>query len=145
MATVQEILKKKGQQILSIGTRETSLEAALLMNKHKVGSLMVMDEQTVVGIITERDLLERVLAGRRDPAQTSVEEVMTAEVLCCQPHTSIEEARAVMKNRRVRHLPVVDEDGQLHGMISIGDLNAYEAFSQEMTIHVMTEYIHGRT
>jgi CBS domain-containing protein len=145
MAAVQEILTKKGQQILSIGTRASSLDAAMLMNSHKVGSLLVMEGQTVVGIITERDLLQRVLAGRRDPAETSVEEVMTAEVLCCQPHTSIEEARAVMMNRRVRHLPVVDDDGQLHGLISIGDLNAYEAYSQEQTIHVMTEYIHGRT
>jgi len=145
MATVQEILTKKGQQILSIGTRETALGAAQLMNRHKIGSLLVMDEQTVVGIITERDLLERVLVGRRDAADTSVEEVMTSEVLCCQPHTSIEEARSVMKNRRVRHLPVVGEDGQLRGLISIGDLNAHEAFSQEQTIHVMTEYIQGRT
>jgi CBS domain-containing protein len=145
MATVQQILTKKGQQILTIGARATSLDAAQLMNQHKVGSLLVMEEESVVGIITERDLLERVLAGRRDPAETSVEDVMTAEVLCCQPHTSIEEARSVMKNRRVRHLPVVDDNGQLHGLISIGDLNAYEAYSQEQTIHVMTEYIHGRT
>jgi CBS domain-containing protein len=145
MAAVQEILTKKGQEILSIGTQSTALDAALLMNRHKVGSLLVMAEQTFVGIITERDLLERVLVMRRDPAQTPVEDVMTTEVLCCQPHTSIEEARAVMKNRRVRHLPVVDEEGQLHGLISIGDLNAYEAYSQEQTIHVMTEYIHGRT
>jgi CBS domain-containing protein len=145
MAAVQEILTKKGRQILSIGTRASSLDAAMLMNSHKVGSLLVMEGQTVVGIITERDLLERVLAGRRDPAQTLVEDVMTAEVLCCQPQTSIEEARAVMMNRRVRHLPVVDDDGQLHGLISIGDLNAYEAYSQEQTIHVMTEYIQGRT
>jgi signal-transduction protein with cAMP-binding, CBS, and nucleotidyltransferase domain len=145
MATVQEILTKKGQQILSTGLRQSALEAAQLMNRHKIGSLLVMEEQTVVGIITERDLLERVLVTRRDPAQTSVEEVMTSEVLCCQPHTSIEEARSVMKNRRVRHLPVVSEDGQLRGLISIGDLNAHEAFSKEQTIHVMTEYIHGRT
>lgn len=145
MATVQEILAKKGQQVLSIELSASALDAALLMNQHKVGSLLVMERQTVVGIITERDLLERVLAGRRDPAKTSVGEAMTAEVLCCQPHTSIEEARAVMKNRRVRHLPVVDGEGQVHGLISIGDLNAYDAYSKEQTIHVMTEYIHGRT
>jgi CBS domain-containing protein len=68
---------------------------------------------------------------------------MTTEVLCCRPHTTIDEARAVMKNRRVRHLPVLDDDG-LHGIVSIGDLNAYDAHSQEVTIHVLTEYIHGR-
>jgi CBS domain-containing protein len=145
MAAVNEILKQKGQQILSIGTRESALEAALLMNRHKVGSLLVMEGETVVGILTERDLLERVLVGRRDPAKTTVEEVMTIEVLCCTPQTDIDEARSVMKNRRVRHLPVVGDRGELHGMISIGDLNAYNAYSQEQTIHVMTEYIHGRT
>jgi CBS domain-containing protein len=145
MAAVHEILKQKGHQILSIGARESALEAARLMNRHKVGSLLVMQNETVVGIITERDLLERVLVGRRDPAKTTVEDVMTSEVLCCTPHTDIEEARAVMKNRRVRHLPVLGDDGELHGVISIGDLNAYNAFSQEQTIHVMTEYIHGRT
>ena len=145
MATVQEILSNKGLQILSIGGSESSLDAAMLMNTHKVGSLLVMEDRSVIGIITERDLLERVLVARRDPADTLVRDVMTEEVLCCQPHTSIEEARSVMKNRRVRHLPVVDDDGQLHGMISIGDLNAYETHSKEVTIHVMTEYIQGRS
>jgi CBS domain-containing protein len=145
MATVREILTKKGQHVLSIGPRESSLDAAMLMNQKKVGSLLVMEHQTVVGIITERDLLERVLVERRDPAQTPVDEVMTTEVLCCQPHTSIEEARSVMKNRRIRHLPVVDTNDEIHGVISIGDLNAFESHDQEMTIHVMTEYIQGRT
>ena len=143
MATVQEILLNKDSWVASIGPRASALEAALTMNRHKVGSLMVMEGESVVGIITERDLLQRVLAEQRDAAKTPVEEVMTTEILCCQPHTTIEEARVVMKNRRVRHLPVVDEAG-LQGVLSIGDLNAYEAHSQEVTIHLMTEYIQGR-
>jgi CBS domain-containing protein len=143
MATVQEILLNKDSWVASIGPRASALEAALTMNRHKVGSLMVMEGESVVGILTERDLLQRVLAEQRDAAKTPVEEVMTTEILCCQPHTTIEEARVVMKNRRVRHLPVVDEAG-LQGVISIGDLNAYEAHSQEVTIHLMTEYIQGR-
>jgi CBS domain-containing protein len=143
MATVREILLNKSSWVASIGPRASALEAAIAMNRHKVGSLMVLDGESVVGIITERDLLQRVLAEQRDAAKTSVEEVMTTEILCCQPDTTIEEARVVMMNRRVRHLPVVDEGG-LHGLISIGDLNAYEAHSQEVTIHLMTEYIHGR-
>lgn len=144
MATVREILAHKRQQLLSVGPRESSLDAAILMNRHKIGSLLVMEDQAVVGIITERDLLQRVLAERRDPARTPVDEVMTSEVLCCHPDTSIDEARTVMKNRRIRHLPVVGADGRLQGLISIGDLNAFDAHSQELTIHVMTEYIHGR-
>jgi CBS domain-containing protein len=144
MATVREILLNKDPWVASIGPRASALEAALTMNRHKVGSLMVMDGATVVGILTERDLLQRVLAEQLDAAKTPVEEVMTTEILCCQPHTTIEEARVVMKERRVRHLPVVDHAG-LHGMISIGDLNAFEAHSQEVTIHFLQEYIHGRS
>jgi CBS domain-containing protein len=144
MATVQEILANKRQQLLSVGPRESALDAAILMNRHKIGSLLVMEDQAVIGIITERDLLQRVLAERRDPARTLVDEVMTSEVLCCHPDTSIDEARTVMKNRRIRHLPVVSSDGRLQGLISIGDLNAFDAHSQELTIHVMTEYIQGR-
>jgi CBS domain-containing protein len=143
MATVREILLNKDPWVASIGPRSSALEAAISMNRHKVGSLMVMEGETVVGIITERDLLQRVLAEERDAAKTLVEDVMTTEMLCCRPETTIEEARVVMKNRRVRHLPVFDDAG-LRGVISIGDLNAYEAHSQEVTIHLMTEYIHGR-
>jgi CBS domain-containing protein len=145
MGTVQEILKIKGSAVLSIGPQASVLDAAVLMNRHKVGSLLVMDANNVTGIITERDLLQRVLAVCRDPMTTLVNEVLTSEMLCCKPHTSVEEARLVMKDHRVRHLPVVDEDGQLHGMISIGDLNAYESYSQEQTIHMLTTYINGRT
>ena len=143
MCTVREILSSKNPGVATIGPRESALDAALAMNQQKVGSLMVLDGDRVVGIITERDLLQRVLAEQRDAAKTSVEDVMTTEILCCQLQTTIDEARSVMKNRRVRHLPVVDDEG-LHGVISIGDLNAYDAHSQEVTIHVMTEYIHGR-
>ena len=144
MATVREILRNKGSHVVSIGPEASALDAARLMNEKTVGSLLVMDGQNVVGIVTERDLLRRVLAERRDSAQTTVDEVMTAEILCCQPHTTIEEARLVMRDRRLRHLPVIDDAGQLHGLISIGDLNAFEAHSNEVTIHVLTEYIHGR-
>jgi CBS domain-containing protein len=143
MCTVREILLNKDPWVASISPRASALEAAISMNRDKVGSLMVMDHERIVGIITERDLLQRILAEQRDASRTSVEEIMTTEVLCCQPHTTIEEARAVMKNRRVRHLPVVDDAG-LHGLISIGDLNAYDAHSHEVTIHVLTEYIQGR-
>jgi CBS domain-containing protein len=144
MATVRDILAVKGSHVLSIGPEATVLDAALLMNEHKVGSLVVMAGGQVIGIFTERDILQRVVVPRRDPGQTLVREVMTTEVACCQPHTTIEEARGVLKNRRIRHLPVVDEMKHLYGLISIGDLNAHEAHSQELTIHIMEQYIYGR-
>jgi CBS domain-containing protein len=144
MPLVHDILAYKGSNVLSIGPDATVLEAADLMNQHKVGSLVVMDDGGVVGMFTERDILTRVVVPRRDPGTTRVHEVMTTEVACCRLHTSLAEARAAMKNRRIRHLPVVDESNRLLGLISIGDLNAFDAHSQEVTIHFMEEYIHGR-
>jgi CBS domain-containing protein len=144
MAAVRDILAVKGSQVLTVGPEATVLEAAVLMNEHKVGSLLVMSGGQVIGIISERDILTRVVVPRLDPGETAVLDVMTTEVACCQPHTTVEEARGVLKNRRIRHLPVMDEDMCLCGMISIGDLNAYEAHDHEVTIHVLQEYIYGR-
>jgi CBS domain-containing protein len=144
MATVKDILAVKGRHVLSIGPEATVLDAALLMNEHKVGSLLVMSGGQLLGILTERDILQRVVVSRRDPAETTVQDVMTTELVCCQPHTELEEARGVLKNRRIRHLPVVDDARRLCGLISIGDLNAHEAHDHEMTIHVLHEYIYGR-
>jgi len=144
MATVGEILAVKGSQVLSIGPDASVLDAATLMNEHKVGSLVVMDAGRLIGIITERDMLQRVLVTRRDPVSASVSDVMTSEVVCCQPHTTLEEARSVLKNRRIRHLPVLDQCEQLLGVISIGDLNAYQADDHERTICILHDYIYGR-
>ena len=145
MATIRDILAVKGSQVLSIGPEATAHEAAVRMKENRVGSLLVMSGGILVGIVTERDILHRVVAPEHEPTETPVHEIMTAEVACCQCDTSLEEARGVMKNRRLRHLPVLDDANQLCGMVSIGDLNAQEAFDQELTIHVLREYISGRT
>ena len=145
MPAIRDILASKGSNVLSIPPDTTALEAAELMNTHRVGSLVVMDGGRVIGMFTERDILTRVVVARRDPGETAVREVMSTKVICCQPQTKLDEARVAMKDRRIRHLPVVDEMGQLLGLISIGDLNAYDANSQESTIYYMEQYIHGRT
>ncbi len=144
MATLQDILMTKGSQVVSIEQNATVLEAAVLMNQHKIGALVVTDRRRVVGIFTERDVLRRVVVLRHDPATTMVSDVMTSEVVCAAPDTSIDEARSVMKNRRIRHLPVTSDARELEGMISIGDLNAQLTDAQEQTIHYMQEYIYGR-
>jgi CBS domain-containing protein len=131
--------------VLSIGPDASVLLAATLMNDHRVGSVVVLDQGRVAGMFTERDVLRRVVGEQRDPAKTLVSEVMTAEVFCCRPETEIEEIRGAMKNRRIRHLPVVDDADRLLGLISIGDLNAQLAASQEQTIHLLHEYLSGRT
>jgi CBS domain-containing protein len=89
-------------------------------------------------------VLRRVVGEERAPATTRVEEVMTTEVACCTPQTPVEEARAAMKNRRIRHLPVIDGEACLSGLISIGDLNAYETARHEETIFWLHEYLYGR-
>ena len=143
MAQVREILQKKGSQVWSIGTSATALQAALLMAEHKIGSLVVIDEGRIAGMFSERDVL-RLVAERRDSDRTSVGEMMTEDVICCSPTTPLEEAKSAMKNRRVRHLPVVGDDDRLLGVISIGDLNAYETADHEQTIFLMSEYLYGR-
>ena len=95
-------------------------------------------------MFTERDVLRRIVAEQRDPSKTAVAEVMTTELICCTPDTTIEEARGAMMNRRIRHLPLIDNDRRLHGLISIGDLNAYDAVNQEQTIYLLQEYLYGR-
>jgi CBS domain-containing protein len=144
MANVKDILFQKDNRLLTIEPGASVYDAARLMNEHKVGSLLVMAADRLIGIFTERDILQRVVAQRRDPVDTHVDDVMSAEVICCRPHTSLEEASGVMKNRRVRHLPVVDDDGQVLGIVSIGDLNAYDNHSREQTIHLLHQYISGQ-
>jgi CBS domain-containing protein len=85
-----------------------------------------------------------VLGEKRDPAATSVGDVMTTDVICCGPQTDMDEISTIMKEQRVRHLPVCECDGDLLGMISIGDVNAMHATGQEATITYLNEYLYGR-
>jgi CBS domain-containing protein len=144
MATVRDILAKKGTQVLSIQPEASVYDAARLMNEHKVGAVLVTEAGRLLGIFTERDVLMRIVAQRRDPVETRVEEVMTTGLACCRQHTTLDEARGVMMNRRIRHLPVVNDAEQVQGLVSIGDLNAYDHHSQEQTIHFLHQYIYGQ-
>jgi CBS domain-containing protein len=144
MATVADILRGKPNRVHSISPRASVLDATHQMNRHRVGSLLVMEADQVVGILSERDVLTRIVAEEKNPRTVTVGQVMTTEVIVCRPDTPVEDVSAIMKNRRVRHLPVCDEDGRLVGLISIGDLNAHHASHQEITIHYLNEYLYGR-
>jgi CBS domain-containing protein len=144
MVTVREILAKKGSYVRTIGPSATVLQAAMVMAEHKIGALVVIDQDRIAGMFSERDVLLRVVSAQRDPAQTRVEEIMTSEVACCNLDTPLEDARSAMKNRRIRHLPVVNEEGRMLGLVSIGDLNAYQVADQEQTIFLLNEYLYGR-
>lgn len=140
MATVRDVLARKGNSVVSITTDRSVLEAARLMNEQGIGGLMVMEDEELVGVFTERDVLRRVVAERRDPEQTKVGEVMTSNVITCSPGTSLEECRAVMTGKRVRHLPVMGTEG-LVGIVTIGDLLALEVAEGRDTISQLQNYV----
>lgn len=144
MPTVADIISKKGSTVHTISPTATVLEATNKMNQHKLGALIVMNEGQVVGMFTERDVLRRVIGEQRDPATTSIAEVMTGDVICCSPETDMDEVSQIMQQRRIRHVPVCDAMGNLRGLISIGDVNAYHVMHQEATIEYLNEYIYGR-
>ena len=145
MPSVMDILADKGSDVFTISPAATVLEATHAMNDQKIGALVVKDGGGhVMGIFTERDVLRRVIAEERSPNSVRVGEVMTRDVVCCPPETDIDEASRIMRDRKVRHLPVCDGDGTLLGLVSIGDLNAYHASSQEAQIHFLSEYVYGR-
>ena len=145
MSTLNEILQEKlDAPIHSIEPGASVLEAVQLMNDRSIGALIVRHKGEMVGIFTERDVLRRVVVKQLDPAAVRVVEAMTTRVICCTPATSIEEARELMKTRRVRHLPILDAEGEVVGIVSIGDLNAHLTTHQETEIHYLHEYLHGR-
>lgn len=144
MPSAHDILMSKGVEIHTIRPEATVLDATQRMNQYKIGALVVMQDNQVVGIFTERDVLRRVVADQLDPQQVHVAEVMTTDVICAEPDTDLDEAASIMKTRRIRHLPICGADGRLLGIISMGDINALYASEQEQTIHFLSDYIYGR-
>lgn len=144
MATAKDILERKGNRVVSVAPDATVLEVARLMNAERIGAVMVVDRNGAFqGIFTERDILRRVVAESRSPAETPVRDVMTTDVVCCHLGTPVEECQSAMTDRRLRHLPVV-ENGELVGIISIGDILVREVHVQQQTIEYLHAYLYGR-
>ncbi|MGV6814830.1 MAG: CBS domain-containing protein [Phycisphaerales bacterium] len=157
MPTVSQLLKKKStwnegdfgsnriERIQTISQACTALDAAKLMNEHRVGSLIVIDGfDDMIGIITERDLLMRVIAEERQPSETTISSIMTKDIVSCRPETKLAEVRKVMRDCRIRHIPVIDDTvgkGSIVGMVSIGDLNAANNADLMIEVKSMREYI----
>ena len=140
MNQVSEILSDKGRNVLEIEAGATVREAVRAMVDANVGSLLVTSSGDVVGIVTERDYLRRVALEGRTDDDTTVGEIMTAPLVVVGPETSIDECMAVMTDRRIRHLPVV-EDGKVVGLVSIGDLVKFKSRQQSFEIQYLTDYI----
>ena len=142
MHTVKDILATKGNQVATIEGGTPVLQAAVEMNTRRIGALVVMDGEKIAGIFTERDIMNRVVAAQRSPAETTVADVMTSEIVCCEPSATVAECNAVMTQKRLRHLPVV-EGGRLVGIVSTGDIIAREVEIKSQTIHYLHEYLYG--
>jgi CBS domain-containing protein len=135
-------LSKKGSDVAAIAKDASVVDAAHLMNDRRIGALVVTTGDTVIGIFTERDVMNRVVAAERAVDATKVGEVMTSPCACCKPETTLAECRDVMTSKKIRHLPVVDS-GRLCGMMSIGDVMAAEAENRQSTIEYLHQYLYG--
>ena len=139
---VKDILADKGDEVEGVDHLASALDAAMQMNDRRIGSLVVIRGTTVAGIVTERDILRKVVAERRDPGTTRVKEIMSTPVAVCHRETPLEELRMIMTQKRIRRLPVV-ENGELQGIITIGDVLAHESDSKQMTIEYLYEYLYS--
>jgi len=143
MKTVKEMLAAKGAHVVSIAPNETVYDAITLLSEKNIGALPVIDGVKLVGIISERDYARRVILQGKSSKETKVSEIMSANVLVVTPEMSNEACLAIMNEKCLRHLPVVENDLVI-GMISIGDVVKVIISEQHFTIDNLQQYImHG--
>ena len=140
MPSVKMILDRKGCNVVTAAPEQSVLEAARLMNQHGIGAVIVMEAGKPVGIFTERDILRRVVAEQKDPALTRLGDVMTVELVTCRQDTKLEECKQIITERRIRHLPVVSDEG-ICGVITSGDILAFQVDDQAFTISHLSSYV----
>jgi CBS domain-containing protein len=142
MKTVKDILYTKGHEVWSVNSGSTVFEAVKLMAEKGIGSLLVMDDGKLVGIITERDYARKIILAGKTSRESIVRDVMTRKVLCVTPERAVDECMALMTDKRARHLPVV-EHKEVIGVISIGDLVKAMISEQQFLIDQLQHYISG--
>jgi CBS domain-containing protein len=142
MRTARSILESKGSSVWSVGPTDTVLDALGVMASHDTGAVLVLDAEKLVGIFTERDYARKVVLAGRSSKDSAVKDVMTAHVVCVAPDRPVDECMALMTDKRLRHLPVVDHK-RVVGIVSIGDLVKATIADQEFTITQLQSYITG--
>ena len=142
MTTAHDILRHKGHRVQSVRPDDTVLAALGVMAEHDIGAVLVLDGDEIVGLLTERDYARKVALVGRASKDSPVSAIMTVDVVCVAPSTTVEDCMALMTDRRCRHLPVV-EGGRLLGLVSIGDLVKATIDEQEFTINQLKNYIAG--
>jgi len=139
-STVQEILARKGTDVVTIGPEADVGTAAARMNQLGIGGLVVVEGDEVLGLFTERDIMTKVVSACSDPCTVKVGEMMSRPVVCCKPDTPLEYCKMVMTDKRIRHMPVV-QDEKLCGIVTSGDLLADEVQDRQETIELLYQYI----
>lgn len=139
---ISAILERKGSTVFSVSPTATIAEAVAEMNRHRVGSVLVLDGGRLVGIFTERDVLRRVVGAGIDPRTKLVADVMTSGVITISPAATLEDTMVLFTEKRCRHLPVI-EDGKLRGAISIGDITRWVADHHRAEAEHLKNYIAG--
>ena len=142
MKTVKEILEAKSHKLLSISPQASVLDALKLMAERDVGALVVLEGEGLAGIFSERDYARKVILHGKSSKATPVSEIMTHKVVCVRPEQSVEECMALMTDKRIRHLPVLD-DQKVIGVISIGDVVKELISEQRFVIEQLEHYIHS--
>jgi len=142
MNTIRQILADKGSEIWAVASNQTVFEAVQLMAIRRIGALLVMDDQKLTGIVSERDYAREVILQGRSSKDTPVSDIMTTDIITITPESRIEESLSLMTEHRVRHLPVLEQD-QVVGVVSIGDLVKEIIKEQQSTIEQLENYIKG--
>lgn len=140
--SIRTLLEQKSGDLFSVAQTVNVAEAVHEMNAHKVGAVLVMDGSRLAGIFTERDVLKRVVGAGVDPRQTSVTDVMTADVITIAPTATVQQVLDLFTQKRCRHLPVLEE-GRLLGLISIGDVSRWMANQHRAEAESLRQYIAG--
>jgi CBS domain-containing protein len=144
MNRIKEILSAKGTDVSTILESAAVLDAVKKMNEQRIGCLVVTcDEGEVIGIVAERDVLQFIATEQQDLSQVRISRAMTRNVIICSPEDCVETARVIMKRHWVRQIPVIDDDGMLRGIVSIGDVNAHSLTEDKIEIKYLHDYIHS--
>ncbi|HOP60935.1 MAG TPA: CBS domain-containing protein [Candidatus Saccharicenans sp.] len=143
MITVKQMLEEKGHQVWTISPEATVFEALKIMADKDIGALIVVEKDQVVGIISERDYARKVMLKGKSSLETPVKDIMSTEIYYVGPEVSVDECMALMTEKRIRHLPVMD-NGKLIGVISIGDVVKSIISTQKVTIEHLQNYIMGK-
>jgi CBS domain-containing protein len=142
MKTVQQLLESKRYSVVSVTSSSTVLDALKVMAEKEIGAVVVIDDEHLAGIFSERDYARKVVLQGKSSKDTPVREIMTEKVVCVRPEQTVEDCMGLMTDRRIRHLPVLDHK-KVIGVVSIGDIVKEMLSEKEFVIRQLESYIHN--